>query len=187
MPFTKWFHVALLSLLYIVCISFYTIGRLLSRYAQIIPVKQLTFKVFHKECRWFIFDHEKIFFKVSTPTLNFMCMNLYLCMLCLISVQLGLAASLSAFNKYLLNWLECVLFQAPFKPLTLLYFSLFAFFSTQFKCLIFKRKKIRRQALRGDKTEGLPFREAKSYTVGSQGQLLIIPISKCVCWCQEFL
>ena len=44
-----------------------------------------------------------------------------------------------------------------------------------------KKKKSESRLCRMIETKGLPFREAKSYTVGSQDQLLTIPISNIVC------
>lgn len=160
MPFTKWFHVAILSLLlYIACIFLYTVVRLLIRYAQIIPVNQVTFKMY-KECRWFISVRWRYFIK-NTPTSNFVCINLHLHELCLISFLLGMAASLTAFNEYLQSWHECALFQAVFKSLTLFCFSFSAFFYLVHMSN-FKKEKIGKHVLQGDKTQGLPFLEGKS-------------------------
>lgn len=118
----------------------------------------------YKECRWLIFCHVKIFYTVSTPAPNFFRMNPYLYVLWLDSSWLGLAAGPIAFNKYLPSWFECVLFQAAFKSLTLL-FHFFFLSSTHFKYLInFKKKKhIKKKVLPGHRTQALPFREAKSH------------------------
>lgn len=71
---------------------------------------------------------------------------------------------------------------AAFKSLAVLCFSFPAFFyPVQMSRYFKKRKKIRKEVLQGGKTQGLPFRDAKSHTVGSQDRLPTIPICQILC------
>lgn len=59
---------------------------------------------------------------------------------------------------------------AAFKSFAVLCFSFPAFFyPVQMSRYFKKRKKIRKEVLQGGKTQGLPFRDAKSHTVGISG------------------